>query len=443
MPSLYRAPKKHQIHIPHNWPCEICGKGPAVHRVGHHADGDPCEYRDKEGWLCGLRPYQHKVSPTSYSRRPQKQETIYYGIDGEGIGRNDHRYIMLAASSQYGTESLFIEADPTNPNARITTVQFLEFILKLHSKNIKVFSYAFNYDLTKGLADLDNESLFKLFRPDLRQRKGKWAHLGPFPVEWKQYELNLQGTKFTVKKDKQRVVVWDLFKFFQTKFVGALRSWAVGGEELLKRMSAKKDQRSEFDRLYKTLQGRQEIKEYCLEECMCMGQLAAKLVKAHDDAELTLKSYYGAGSSSTAMLERMGVKDQITPINPLMKHAVAAGFIGGRFENSVTGSIKTKLYNKDISSAYPYHTTFLPCLVHGTWKLTKNRNDIEKAHAALVHYKLGEPSPRDYAGNWGPFPFREPDGTVTFPIRSGGGWVWKAEYLSGERVFGHVQFVEA
>jgi hypothetical protein len=208
-------------------------------------------------------------------------------------------------------------------------------------------------------------------------------------------------------------------------------------------MTEKKDQRAEFDRLYATDEGRKSIMDYCLEECQCMAALVHKLIKAHDDAEIPLRTYYGAGSSSTAMLTKIGVKDRIVPINPLMKEAVAAAFTGGRFENSVIGSILGVLYNKDISSAYPYHMTFLPCLTHGSWKLTKKRHEIDESQAALVHYKLGRPSAKDYHGNWGPFPFRESDGTVTFPIVSGGGWVWKAEYLSGERIFDHIEFVEA
>ncbi len=432
-------------HAPIGDPCSkivkdgiVCGKPPSAHEVSHIFQGSE---RHCDG--CGLARYQHRGKGSLLIT--EKERTKYYGIDGEGIGRKNHRYIMLAAKSEDGNDEYFIEADPTSDKAYITTVQFLDFILELSGKRNKVFSYAFNYDLTKGLTDLDNKTLYELFRPDCeaRQRSAKWAHLGPHPVEWNGYQLNLQGTKFTVSKDGQRAVVWDLFKFFQSKFVGALKKWQVGSPELLARMGAKKDQRGSFDVLYKTAKGRREIKEYCLEECQCMAQLAHKLVTAHDDSGLTLKTYYGAGSSSTAMLTRMGIKEQIVPIPPPMREAIACAFVGGRFEHSVIGSIEGELYNKDISSAYPYHTTFLPCLTHGQWRYTKKRHDIENAKTALIRYSLGVPNNEDIHGNWGPFPFRTNNGTVTFPIRSGGGWLWKSEYEAGERIFSHVQFRDA
>lgn len=434
-------------HAPIGDPCSkiikdgrICGRPPSAHEVSHMFQGSE-RYCDG----CGLLQSQHKGKGSTYRDFTEKERVTYYGIDGEGIGRKNHRYIMIAAKSEDGDEEYFLESDPENDKSYITTVQYLDFILELAGRRNKVFSYAFNYDLTKGLTDLDNKSLYELFRPDCEARKRvpKWAHLGPKPVEWNGYKLNLQGTKFSVSKDGQRAVVWDLFKFFQSKFVGALRKWQVGSPELLERMSAKKDQRGSFDVLYATKKGRQEIKEYCLEECQCMAQLAHKLVQAHDDSGLTLKTYYGAGSSSTAMLTNMGIKEQIVPIPRAMMFAIAAAFVGGRFEHSVIGSIEGVLHNKDISSAYPYHTTFLPCLTHGYWRHTRKREHIDNVSAALIRYTLGNPNIEDMQGNWGPFPFRTSNGTVTFPIRSGGGWLWKSEYIAGERIFSHVQFREA
>jgi hypothetical protein len=404
----------------------------------HKMQGDPCT-------KCGVSSDEHGTSRKYKYRKGKKQKprkdkrTIlnyrYIGLDGEGQGDIDHRYTMMGASDEEGSETWTVKC---KEGERLTTVQCLDFILGLFGRRQKVFTFSFNYDLTKLLMDLDNQSLYELFRPELRQRSGKWAILGPKPVKWNGYLLNLQGTKFTVAKDGIRVVVWDLFKFYQSKFVSALKDWKVGSKELWDRMTLMKDKRGEFERqLREGIITHKDIENYCLEECACMAKLARKLVVSHDDAGLKLKAFYGAGSSSAAMLTKMGIQDRIVPMIPEMKHAIASAFFGGRFENSIIGAVREPIYNMDISSAYPYQTTFLPCLAHGTWTYTTNRNDIEDTRAALINYTLG---PNTSITDWGPFPFRTKNGSICFPIESGGGWVWKDEYLVGERAFPHVIF---
>jgi hypothetical protein len=320
-------------------------------------------------------------------------------------------------------------------------------ILELPTRRTKVFSFSFNYDITKMLMDLPDKLLYELFRPELRK-----GHYGPSPIDWcpicndecedddhpEPYLLNLQGTKFTVQRGKQRVVIWDLFKFFQGKFLTAIKDWKVGTQDLWDRIEHMKDRRADFDK-----ESAKAVRDYCLEETRCIGELAHKLVTAHEDAGLVLRSYYGAGSSGAAMLDAMNIKEKLAPSESRMRDAIASAFFGGRFENSVIGAIREPLVNWDISSAYVYQLAFLPCLEHGSWSHTTKRNDIEKAEAqagALVRYSLG-PNPR--IGDWGPFPFRTKDGSISFPISSGGGWVWLDEFLAGERMFPHVRFHEA
>lgn len=354
------------------------------------------------------------------------------GIDGEGqtIGK-EHLYNLLAYSDESGNRQEYIEA---NEGERLTTIECLDFLLSMPVKRTKIFAYSFNYDLTKILTDLPNEKLYKLFRPELRQRTGGEAMKGPKPVTWKGYSLNLQGTKFTLKRRGKRIVIWDVFKFYQSKFVNALADWRVGNDALRDRMRGMKDQRSDFAKV-----DRDAIRAYCLEECACLAQLARKLIQSHESAGLKLRSFYGAGSSGAAMLTVMGIRGKNLPTAEPMRDAVAAAFFGGRFENSAIGAVREPCWNYDISSAYPYQTTFLPCLEHGTWRLTKSRKDVDTARWALVRYRLHETG----IASWAPFPFRDRDGNICFPSQSGGGWIWKAEYIAGERLFPTVEFREA
>jgi hypothetical protein len=313
----------------------------------------------------------------------------------------------------------------------------------------KVFTYSFGYDLTKALEDVDNQKLYRLFRPELRKRNPGEEVRGPHYVWWKgcrcpnpchhlPYSLNFQGSKFSVRQGKRKRVIWDIFKFYQGKFVTALEDWKVGDQALYKRMKRMKDARSEFDKVYE--ESPQSIRAYCLEECACMAQLAHKLVDAHKAAGLELRSFYGAGSTASAMLKVMGIREQMKAPIPEMKMAVASAFFGGRFENSVVGPIREKVYNWDIASAYPYQITFLPCLLHGRWERSSKRKELTNCRTAVVQYSMRG---RSKFEDWGPFPYRTQDGSICFPVESGGGWVWKDEYIEGEKLFPNVKFVES
>jgi len=371
----------------------------------------------------------------------KKSKLIYIGIDGEGIGRKPepggHRYILLAASNEDGTKRWWIEAPP---GESLTSEECLDFILGLQGTGQKVYAYSFNYDLTKILTDVTNDCILLLFKTELRQRKGKWSKLGPWPVHWNGFELNLQGTKFSVKSnqsgDQEAVTLWDIWKFYQSKFVNALLDWKVGSDESRAAMSKMKDQRNTFHDSQ-----RDEIREYCFNECRDMAELAHKLVKAHEDAGLTLTSFYGAGSSASAMLKKIKIKEKLKLTDKPMFHAVASAFFGGRFENGMIGSVPGPVYNFDISSAYPYQLTYLPCLIHGSWKHTTSRRDLDNARTACVEYVLAPNSTKRIY--WGPFPYRDSSGNICFPSQSGGGWVWRDEYLLGEKHFEGVIFKSA
>lgn len=430
-------------HTPFGDPCQKCGEALYLHRPAHEPKGNPCALchvpatnhrvkhapRQGDRCDCGASLYNH----FGYKKLFKQRQEYYVGIDGEGQGRAPHRYVLICASSEDG-EKIWSEED----HRGLSTVDCLEFILRI-PKEARLFAYSFNYDLTKILKDVDSETLYYLFRPDHRQRSNNEGKKGLLPVYWEDYELNLQGTKFTIKRGRTERVIWDIWKFFQGKFVSALKDWKLGNN--LEFMARMKDQRGEFDRLDK-----EEVKAYCFEECRYMAALARRLTEAHNETGLKLKNYYGAGSSASAILDKMDIK-KLRGESPVgMERAVAAAFFGGRFENSVLGNIPGPVYSYDISSAYPYQLCFLPCLVHARWRLTSSRKRMTRARHALVHFGMDK-APRRVRQLWAPFPFRDQDGAIIFPKTFGGGWLWRDEYLAGERLFkkwkGYIRFREA
>jgi hypothetical protein len=471
-------------HSPTGDPCTrpvgdgVCGHPAKRHRVDHIPQGEPCA-------KCGLDIGAHYKK-----RQPFASEKAYYvGIDGEGQGREDHRYVLLAWSNESGTRQAWVEAEE---GKALTTVQCLEFILKL-PRAARAFAFAFNYDLTKILQDVDNEVLWYLFRADKRQRGPGYEKYGPRPVHWGNYKLNIHGSKFTVENKTTGVkrAVWDVFKFYQSKFTTALEDWYkptpdwATAKDDVERIRTMKDKRNQFDK-----EDRGGVRAYCFLECRYMAGLTRKLVEAHESAKLHLRSFHGAGSTAGAVLKLMGIDKTSKGINytgelltpeawrykrngpPEMKLAIAQAFFGGRFEHSVIGAVRGfpltaeqikryeasdphyhdhgrkvvgapgPLWGLDISSAYPYQLFSLPCLECGTWRLTRDRKEVASARTALVRYSL-DPGKCPPNLKWGPFPFREKTGAITFPATSGGGWVWREEFNEGRRLFPHVRFHEA
>ncbi len=186
-------PSAKAYHSPVGTPC-FCGVPNERHRVDHKYVG-----KDSVCSLCDLPVKNHRIRRAvsrgprpNRERKTDREAVTYIGIDGEGIdgngGRQDHRYVLLAASTEDGSEEWFAEP---KPGERLTTVECLDLILELPTKRTKVFSFSFNYDITKMLMDLDNESLFTFWRPELRQRKGKGAVRGPMPVSWPQASCHM------------------------------------------------------------------------------------------------------------------------------------------------------------------------------------------------------------------------------------------------------------
>lgn len=275
-------------------------------------------------------------------------------------------------------------------------------------------------------------------------------------------------------------VIWDLFGFFQTSFVKTLEVWGVDAKkEDLAFVAEQKERRGRF----KTI-GPKE-KEYCRLETRLMASLIETLRGDIEKAGFTLRSFFGAGSIAGAMLKIMGAEHEAAahdaegkprPGFPEAMHdAVDRAFSGGHFEVSRVGPVKGPVYDRDIASAYAYRVLLLPCWKHGRWVRVTHKRElqraIERAPYALVRYRLPEhPSIELRAANydadatklfgdvqleekngwpkcstepWGPFPFRLPDGNIIYPVTSPGGWVWKTEFLTGQKYFPNVEPVEA
>jgi len=388
-----------------------------------------------------------------------KMKQMIVGIDGEGIGRFPHKYVLLAASDETGTRKWSIEEEEG-----LHSDECLAFLADLAFDNdIVGFSFAFSYDITKILQDLPDSLVYRIMRPDER-KSCDLEHGASMPTEviYGPFRINYFGSKFTVRRgrregvrsDEKGLVIWDVYKFFQSSFVKALEDWKVGSDdvEFIQQMKLR---RGEF-----TWEEFPEVKSYCYQECKYLAQLVDKLIKAHDAAGLTLKNFYGAGSTASALLDKLEIKEKVKAeilnsasssgllVNwkPLdMDSAVMRAFFGGRFENSIVGPVRQRIYSYDISSAYPYQIYQLPCLEHGLWRYSEDRGELDRARQALVvwsqNLSIARADDYSHVNNrlWGPLPFRYATGTIIFPTNGGSGCTYLPEFLQAEK-FG-VKFV--
>lgn len=363
-------------------------------------------------------------------------------VDGEGVTTESgaHLYVYLAA---WDHEQKIGEIED---RAGLKTRHVLEWLLSLGGDGRLVCGFSLGYDYTKMLEGMPNEKLFRLVRPELRRGKKKM-----YPVRWDGYKINYVRARLDISRGRRSVTLWDVWAFFQGSFVDACQKWGVTTPEEHEYLKAMKAGRSEF-----TLEGWEEVKKYCGFECRKLARMVGLMRQAHIDAGLPLSSYYGAGSTASALLKKMSVKDHMpSELPPEVDDAVRYAFFGGRFELSRIGQITTEVHSYDIASAYPYQLYHLPCMACGKWeRITSNfDNEVERASLSLVRYMLPRTEAYTYiedacSANWGPFPMRckgleIDDGSIVYPATGGGGWVYGDEFMAGREGWPNVEASEA
>lgn len=379
-----------------------------------------------------------------YNRQRDKKPKRIIGVDGEGITTEDgrHLYVYLAACDEDGLVSHIEDLDG------LTTEQILPWLVSLPQDCLYI-GFSVGYDYTKWFEQLDNFGLYHLVRPETRRRGRRIT-----PLLIGDYKVNYIRGQLTISKEKRRVCIWDVWAFFQGTFVDACDKWGVINAAEKAQLKAMKDARPTF-----SLDKWSEVKDYCQLECRKLAKLGNELRQAHIDAGLPLQSYFGAGSTASALLKRMAIKEFMPHELPEgVRSAVHFAFFGGRFEIDRIGPVAGPVHSYDIASAYPYQLYQLPCLACGTWEhVTSNvRNAVERASCALVRYTLPECDSLSIKNNtsanqWGPFPMRTrglrsegiDDGCIVYPSSSGGGWICDQEYLTASQHWPNVEAQEA
>lgn len=338
----------------------------------------------------------------------------WLGLDGEGIGRNPHRYVMLCVSDSAGRSADYIEDVNGLPTEAV-----LGFLLKLARKNkgARLAGYYLSYDWTMILRDLPDRTLYRLLRPELRATSRDEG--GGFqPVHWRGFKLHFLSGMMRIKRGEHSATVWDVGKFYQSRFVAALEQAGFAPPALIERMKAERGSWDDDDL--------DRMREYCLEECKHLAKLVEHLEFQHTAIGLEPSTWHGPGSTASALLVKNKVQECHAKAPPLVQDAAERAFFGGRFEQSSIGR-RDGVFSYDVRSAYPHAASSLPCLKHGKW--VHRRRAPRDGAITLVRYRL-----RDIGNRvWGPLPCRHGDGSIVWPRSGSAGWVWGVEWEAAQR----------
>lgn len=338
----------------------------------------------------------------------------WLGFDGEGIGKSPHRYVQVCVSNGDKSFQNYLE------DVRgLSTEAVLSWLLKLpggKGSDVHVAGYYLSYDWTMILRDLPDRSLYRLLRPELRHRSRDEGG-GFTPVHFRGYRLEFLSGMMKIRRGERSVTVWDVGKFYQSRFVQALETAGFAPPELIARMKNERGTWREDDL--------DRMRDYCLEECTFLARLVTLLEEQHAAIGLEPKSWHGPGSTASALLSKYKVLDCHAHAPNVVEELSSRAFFGGRFEQSCIGS-RPGMFSYDVRSAYPHAMSTLPCLKHGKW--VHRRKAPKDGAVALVRYKVKDIGDRV----WGPLPCRLEDGSIVWPRGGSTGWCWSVEWEAAQ-----------
>lgn len=352
-------------------------------------------------------------------------------VDGEGGNIPDpstlfgdkHQYLLLRAD-----EFTIAKA------GGLAHPDCFDFLADLPSNRIWS-GYFFDYDVTMMCRSMPEERARRLFDPTLRLRQDKEFSFPTIEVDGR-WDIGYTPHKeFKVRRigsGKPFTVVNDTGSFFQTSFVNTLRKWGIGTEEERDSIARDKARRSDFGELTP------ETVVYNELECRKHNELMEEFRRVCREVGYEPRKWQGPGHLASAMLAAHGVpRREEIPImgNWKFRDLANAAYYGGRAETTAMGHIPGPVHQFDINGAYVYALQLLPCLIHGSWRFTRNRPSPDGVWVGNVEF-------RHEAGKLlYNLPVRRENGNIFFP-RFGTGHYWSWELDAAESAGTRYDFKE-
>lgn len=355
--------------------------------------------------------------------------TEFIGVDGEGIGRGqNHHYVLLGVG----------DVQREWPEGVTDLTELFRFLYDCYLANPDaIFSgFYLSYDFNMWLKLLPRERAWMLISPQgigkRARRSAMGARLGPFPVEWRDWEfdqLAFKRFKLRPRGSDKWLYICDAGPFFQTSLLKAIdpTKWQepiVTPEEfeLIKTGKERRDSAALDDdmRFYNRLEN----------EVFARLMKRLELGLGHANVKLKKQQWFGPGQAAQAWM-RLGNKliattsaTRRSPIEVL--EAAIATYYAGWFEIPIHGHIPGVTYEYDVNSAYPFVSSNLPCLC-GRWRHGKGTPPRNTHALRMVRVYVWGKDPC-----LGPLPYRREDGRILRP-RYTAGWYWQHEVNAAKR----------
>lgn len=319
--------------------------------------------------------------------------TTFVAIDGEAD--KDGNYIILCDS---------LGRTLINLNG-IATVEALDFILRAPKKT-EIVCYGLNYDVNQWLKDVPRGNLQRLAATH------ECIYQNDYRLTW------VPSKMFTVTAGPHfSRTVCEVFGFFQTSFVKALKQWGFEPSAEIEQM---KQARGTFDQA-----NLDAIVHYCQHECKLLVQMMERLEDACRQAHcVPRRRWIGAGSIASSLLTTYGTKEHhVYDVDlfgrELTDDYVLRAYFGGRVELYRQGWTAPAVAH-DIRSAYPFAAMSLPSLADAEAVLAASYDPTAPYAVWRVSWEV-HPTARI-----APFPVRLDNGNICYP-RQGEGVYHAAE----------------
>jgi hypothetical protein len=392
-----------------------------------------------------LRTDVHKSgTPHSGQKLSKFERSKFLAWDGEGMQRGSiQEYALLANSA--GDFWMRTQA------GGLSTRTCLEALTdERYTKNTIHVCFGASYDVNMMLRNVP-ENLLRILQ------KGEAAYWEEFRLEYRPRK-SFSVTRYATEESgrilwnnnkpvvARSMVLWDVFGFFQKKFIRVLQEWFRGTpleekyQKTIDDIEKGKQKRGSFS----FGEMKEFVLPYCINECRALQELMNLLSHYLKEADIVLSRWDGAGAVSSALLQKYAIREHIrsiegefTPSHIIMASEYA--YFGGWVEAFKFGIINHPIYRYDIRSAYPWALTLLHSLKYGVWKTT-NIGYMEPIQRVPLPQKImwiahiSWECPESYLYGPGPFSWRGARGHVRRPLR-GAGWQYGPEILAVLRNF--------
>lgn len=328
------------------------------------------------------------------------------------------------SGSESGTVSdyhLFLAYTPDGPVYRkslvgLSTIDCLQQIIDVEEKYPDAIHIGFGlgYDVNMILSTLNKYQLETIHKTGF-----VYLDMKRWRLEWRKGKT-LTVTRYYSATRKTSVIIYDVFPFFQTSFVKALKEFKTCSAETLDRIMEGKERRGTFT--YEDIDD--FVLPYCVDECRELVALMNHFRTLVFEVGFKIRQWHGPGAIASYLLKHYGMKSAMsncpTPVREAAQHAYAAG----RFEMPKVGRVPGSMWGVDINSAYPYAITQLPDLSCGQWRHIKNPTKLAQFGVYRIKSKVDMKSL--FTRRLAPLFHRDSRGRISFPWITDG-WYWTPE----------------